>query len=452
MSEHAPAAEFNLALGRPTRQSSGDADGSRSGAAVSGVFTGSFSFSTSEETNPWWEVDLGAIVPIGRIVLWNRDDAGLGGYERARPLHILLSDDGEAWRTILTSRTVFGGRNSGKPLVFDSLLPLYGRFLRVQLERHGHLHLDQVEVFLSQPPLRWAAMTEAKLDAPRVIGRARLWHDAGFFSNCSTTLESLVHLQAWGIDPAAPDCNAVYLGYREHGEARDIHAEVFAHRPAIALPGRDAIPEPFALFYAGHNHLHYRDRDFATLRPFLERFFMPGPRVRALQERLTAGAGFDPARSVAICWRGTDKHLEVQPADIGEYIALADRLLRDGKADRVLIQTDQSQARDAVAEHFGPRCVFFDELPVSAGDRALHHTDLSAEHGLERVEFARRLVAAMDLVAQAKHVITHTGNVGLWIALFRRSAERLWQFDRDRQLIPPPGAVAHFAYQEANAP
>jgi len=33
---------------------------------------------TSEEDNPWWEVDLGAEVPLDRIVVWNRTDGNVG--------------------------------------------------------------------------------------------------------------------------------------------------------------------------------------------------------------------------------------------------------------------------------------------------------------------------------------------------------------------------------------
>ncbi|MCB1228824.1 MAG: DUF1553 domain-containing protein [Verrucomicrobiae bacterium] len=48
--------------------------------AIDGITDGNFSAHktthTAEETNPWWEVDLGSEVPIDRIVLWNRTDGG----------------------------------------------------------------------------------------------------------------------------------------------------------------------------------------------------------------------------------------------------------------------------------------------------------------------------------------------------------------------------------------
>ena len=430
---------FQLARGCPTTQSGGAPEWSVSGAAVDGAPTGRFSFSTGHEREPWWRVDLGVVAPIARILVWNRTDAGLAGAERARPMVIEVSEDGAAWRRVLECRVVFGGLDLGRPLSFETLSPVRGRHLRIRLEREGWLHLDHVEVHLGAPPLRWASVTGASVREGRLWAESTQWHDSGFFSNCSTTLETLVQLRGWGFEPAEPDCSRIYLSYREHGEERDVHRDVFAHVPAIPLPPRGAMPEASDLFFTGHNHLHYRERDFAMLAPFMRRFFTPSASVRTVQERLAARAGYDPARTVAICWRGTDKHQEVPPTDIGEYIALADRLIASGEADRVLIQTDQAQARDAVVARFGSRCLFFDELPVSTGQAALHHTDLAGEHGLGRVEFARRLVAAVELVSRARHVVTHTGNVGLWIALFRGSADGLWQFDRDCRLVPPPG-------------
>src|SRR6185503_8422180 len=62
----------NIALNKPARQSStsgwskpNDAQG-----AVDGQKTGGYGFHTSEEANPWWEVDLGQDCAIGQIVIY----------------------------------------------------------------------------------------------------------------------------------------------------------------------------------------------------------------------------------------------------------------------------------------------------------------------------------------------------------------------------------------------
>ena len=37
-----------------------------------GFKDGLASFHTQKQQDPWWQVDLGSVVPLGRIVIWNR--------------------------------------------------------------------------------------------------------------------------------------------------------------------------------------------------------------------------------------------------------------------------------------------------------------------------------------------------------------------------------------------
>ena len=73
----------NLALNKPTKQSSDMAPSyASSGKAVDGNTDSSFKMGdtknsithTSDERSAWWEVDLGAVYDIDKIVIWNRQD------------------------------------------------------------------------------------------------------------------------------------------------------------------------------------------------------------------------------------------------------------------------------------------------------------------------------------------------------------------------------------------
>jgi hypothetical protein len=135
----------NIALGRPARQSSqsqwsnaNDAQG-----AVDGKKTNGFGFHTATESQPWWEVDLGRVCPLGRLRVYNRMDC-CG--ERARSLQVLLSSDGGGtWQTAYRhDGSAFGG-NDGRPLVVD-LGGKPGRIVRIQLTTNDYLHFDEVEL------------------------------------------------------------------------------------------------------------------------------------------------------------------------------------------------------------------------------------------------------------------------------------------------------------------
>src|SRR6185369_2311525 len=95
---HAPATfrlargspELNLALGKPASQSS---TMSAAGAAVNGTTDGNFYHgsvtATNRDAGAWWQVDLGASVPVNSVVIWNRTDCCA---ERLEDYWVFLSD------------------------------------------------------------------------------------------------------------------------------------------------------------------------------------------------------------------------------------------------------------------------------------------------------------------------------------------------------------------------
>ncbi|MCX5671118.1 MAG: discoidin domain-containing protein [Planctomycetota bacterium] len=130
-------------------QAGGVTTASDAAGGVDGVKNGAFGFHTSQQDQPWWQVDLGKVQPLDRVVVWNRctPDAA-----RAWRLRILLSDDGKAWREAYRhDGTAFHGVADSRPLS----APMKGaeaRFVRIQLPVNTWLHLDEVEVFGQADP------------------------------------------------------------------------------------------------------------------------------------------------------------------------------------------------------------------------------------------------------------------------------------------------------------
>lgn len=115
-----------------------------------GVKDGGIGFHTSQDKNPWWQVDLGRPYPISRVVIYNADDCA----PRAKNLMVLLSKDGRKWDTAYRhDGTVFYGAGDGKPLS----VPTEGataRFVRAALPGTEYLHLDEVEVYGTEDQMK----------------------------------------------------------------------------------------------------------------------------------------------------------------------------------------------------------------------------------------------------------------------------------------------------------
>lgn len=115
--------------------------------AVDGVIDGTFGFHTNRDQTPWWQVDLGSVETLGRIVVFNRCDGNVAA--RAARMEVLLSEDGSQWtQAYRHTGQAFGGRADGNPLEVD-LAGRRARFVRLQLPEKQYFHLDEVQVFLA---------------------------------------------------------------------------------------------------------------------------------------------------------------------------------------------------------------------------------------------------------------------------------------------------------------
>ncbi len=115
-----------------------------------GIKNGKYGFHTGLERNPWWQVDLGGVRPIGRIVVYNRLDYP-PGLHNADNLQILTSNDGRYWTLRYENQgRHFGGIRGAAPLELR-FAPgeLATRFVRLQVasRKPVFFHLDEVEIY-----------------------------------------------------------------------------------------------------------------------------------------------------------------------------------------------------------------------------------------------------------------------------------------------------------------
>ena len=110
-----------------------------------------FAFSTSQEANPWVEIDLGREVSVTGVRVLNRTKAAQAGMDRAATLRLSISSDGKSWTEVWKAE-------SGLPLweipVNDFLAGAQvpgrkARFVRLETkpEKPEYFHLRQVQVY-----------------------------------------------------------------------------------------------------------------------------------------------------------------------------------------------------------------------------------------------------------------------------------------------------------------
>jgi hypothetical protein len=144
----------NLAQGKPSTQSStlsgyGVSD---AGLAVDGNTNGNFYSGsvahTNYESNPWWQVDLGASATVQSVVIFNRTDCCS---ERLADYWIFVSNTpfspGDTPATLQARAGTWSSHVTGIPSPSTSVTAnTQGRYVRVQLSAPNFLSLAEVQV------------------------------------------------------------------------------------------------------------------------------------------------------------------------------------------------------------------------------------------------------------------------------------------------------------------
>lgn len=98
-------------------------------------------FSTNEDANPWWQVDLQAPTLIGGATVVNRGDCCI---ERATPLVLEVSLDGQSWREVSRRPEKF---RTWRP----EFAPTKARYVRLRALRRTFVHFKDVRVHAPRP-------------------------------------------------------------------------------------------------------------------------------------------------------------------------------------------------------------------------------------------------------------------------------------------------------------
>jgi cytochrome c peroxidase len=158
--------QFNLAIGKTATQSSiFNANGGPEKAVdgnLDGNFNGGGSVThTHWQSQPFWQVDLGASRTLSQVKVWNRTDCCA---DRLANFWVLVSDTPFSSTSLSTARAQAGvtaiqfqGAMTAETAAFN--IARTGRYVRIQLEGINYLSLTEVEVFGPQTVAPTVTMT-----------------------------------------------------------------------------------------------------------------------------------------------------------------------------------------------------------------------------------------------------------------------------------------------------
>ena len=389
-------------------------------------------FKTDVEESPSITVDLLTERLIHRIRIFNEELEYL-----SIPLSVHSSADGSEWVEVGSINTHFGGKVTNTAFVLLFKYFIRCRFIRVQAKR-TRLQLHYIEICAPLPAEYLGRLRNLRVTPAAIL--ADYWHhdSFGFAWTFTCTLSMIMSAQLLGITIDRIDYRLCLPRFKDVTD-QDAY-EVLFQKDCQSLPPTQLV--------AFEMHGVYSDLALNVLRQYADHYFSPSEAVKVYAMNLLMKYGLQPSKMIVLLYRGTDKAIEVTPAPPTDYAAVARCLIRADPDLAVVVQTDQAQARDTILAQV-PGAIWFDEMPVTEGSQAIHNLDVNTVFGLTRSDLAVQLLGMMLLVSQAKYVITHTGNLAAWVAVYRGHSEGLYQFCADGRLRAPTGSVVTTDLQPA---
>ena len=191
------------------------------------------------------------------------------------------------------------------------------------------------------------------------------------------------------------------------------------------------IDEISTIKYKKYSLFNYEDEDLRNIKPIIQRWFNPSDSVLEHVESFIKKYEIDTDKTLAICFRGTDKFLDIKEPSYENFISQVPSIIKNEGINRVFIQTDQAQFIDFFKNSY-PNIPAFSikEIPTTTSKTHLYKGVIKEN----KISHAQMFLASMQVLSHCKFLINHTGNVARWIIKYRGSTHKTMQYKSDELL------------------
>lgn len=249
---------------------------------------------------------------------------------------------------------------------------------------------------------------------------------AGFFSNCSVRLEEIINFFNEKNElPEKVNSSKQFRNYKEDvSDLKEDLSNWFFEEQNV----QKNITKVF--FHRFFQYKKYKDIDFKSITPFVKSYFSPSIVIKNIIEILEKKYLIDYKNTCSVYYRGNDKCIETGISGYEEFFNKTEQVSQQYPNIKFLIQTDELE----FAAEFKRRFInsfFFEELAMIS-----HDVNSAVHHSLprnKRKEHASYFLAAIIIMSKTKHLITYSGNCGLWAVLYRGNAENVHQYLKNKK-------------------
>lgn len=254
----------------------------------------------------------------------------------------------------------------------------------------------------------------------------KIYHDAGFFSCCTIRLRKIIEFYTQKNQLPIVDSSYQWSRYKDSN--RDITQEFFKNLDEIILKKN---AEVFSYAEEEEQFSDYSKLNFEFINDFVEKYFSPSDKVLEIYRELIEKNSINLNDTLSVLHRGNEKQGETLIPSYEQVSQKIDLVLSENKNIRLFLQSDEVEFYDFMLKKY-PTALTID------GTLKMNRTaeiEIQSQLIKGKKEYQAQLfLAILLIISKSKHVILNSGNIGLWICLYRQSVENVHQFLTNRYL------------------
>jgi hypothetical protein len=249
-------------------------------------------------------------------------------------------------------------------------------------------------------------------------------HNAGFFSNSTIRLMDIVrYFNTKKRLPDEVDSSVQWLHYKSYPGDR-LDTFYFTEQEGT-INYESEIDSPYITTDCMAIQFHpYHNIKFEQLKPFVDKYFTPSDTVTSVLRLYEIKYNLDYNNLCAVFYRGNSKFREMKIASYDYFIDKAKEVKAQHPNMKFLVQPDEKEFLEAFQQAFPIDTIYFTETPMINKQDSDNFFELSLD---KRKEQGTNFFAALLAISKCHTVITHSGNCGLWTALYRGNSNNLHQ-------------------------
>jgi hypothetical protein len=256
----------------------------------------------------------------------------------------------------------------------------------------------------------------------------KIYHNAGFFSCLTIRLENI--LNYFNINKKTPDYVDSSEQFKNYKITNvDITNEYFKDNDIL-------------INYT-ENILHSTDDDkeiqfsdykllnFKKIKPFVDKYFALSEQVINNVKYLEDKYSLDYKNLLVIFYRGLDKYTETNLPNYNDYLNKVRTVINDKTT--ILVQSDESEFILFIKNEFKNVIVINEVNNTTSNNK---HTTVEFTLPVHlRLKHSVDFLSVVKIMSKAKTIICNSGNISLWILLYRENAENLYQYLSPKEYI-----------------